>query len=359
LGGKSKAAATQFNAPSPKDVEMARPKIYFPGTLWQFYEFARPILEPCCDIVVEPERVYSADELIPVFADVEGAILTAFEKVPRSVIEASPHLRGLSKYGVGIEAIDIDAATERGIPVVNTPGANALGVAEHTVALIMSLLRHVPELDRLVRTGHWKEARRIIGGDVEGSVLGVVGLGSIGQLVARRMKALGMRVLAYDPFQGAETFAAAGAEKIEQLNDLLAASDVVSLHMTVTAETRQLLDSDRIGRMKPGAFLVNTARSTLIDQPALVRALGDGRLGGAALDVVEPEPLPADSPLFGIDRLIITPHHAGTTVRTRERTLKQAAGNLVGILRGELPEVGLCNPDVRAKFASRIAGAAS
>ncbi|MDX9861135.1 MAG: hydroxyacid dehydrogenase [Rhodospirillales bacterium] len=333
---------------------MARPKVYFPGTLWQFYEFARPILEPGCEIVVEPERVYDADELAAVFASVEGAILTAFEKVPRSVIEAAPALRALSKYGAGIEAIDLDAATERGIPVVNTPGANALGVAEHTVALILSLLRRVTELDRLVRTGRWKEARRIVGGDVEGSVLGIVGLGSVGRLVARRMKALGMRVIAYDPFQDAATFADAGAERVD-LDDLLAASDVVSLHMTVTAETRGMIDTRRLDRMKRGALLVNTARAALVDQPALVCALRDGRLGGAALDVMEPEPLPDDSPLLGIGRLIITPHHAGTTVRTRERTLTQAAANLVRMLGGELPEVGLCNPGVREKFASRYA----
>lgn len=336
---------------------MARPKVYFPGTLWQFYEFARPILEPGCEIVVEPERVYGVDELTAVFADVEGAILTAFEKVPRSVIEAAPGLRVLSKYGAGIEAIDLDAATERGIPVVNTPGANALGVAEHTVALILSLLRHVATLDRLVRAGRWKEARRIVGGDVEGSVLGVVGLGSVGRLVARRMTALGMRVIAYDPFQDAAAFADAGAERIGELDDLLAASDVVSLHMTVTADTRGILDAGRLDRMKRGALLVNTARAALVDQPALVRALRDGRLGGAALDVMEPEPLPDDSPLLGIERLIITPHHAGTTLRTRERTLKQAAANLVRVLGGELPEVGLCNPGVRARFASRCAGA--
>ena len=337
---------------------MARPKIYFPGTLWQFYDFARAILEPCCEIVVEPERVYSAEDLVPVFAGVEGALLTAFEKVPRQVIEASPRLLALSKYGAGIETIDLDAATEHGIPVVNTPGANSLGVAEHTVALIVSLLRQVPELDRLVRDGRWKDARRIIGGDIEGSVLGLVGLGHIGQLVARRMSALGMRVLAYDPFQADASFAAVGADRAE-LDDLVAAADVVSLHMTVTAETRRLFDADRLSRMKPDAFLVNTARAALVDQDALVAALREGRLGGAALDVMEPEPLPADSPLFEVERLIITPHHAGTTVRTRERTLKQAATNLVRMLGGELPETGLCNPAVRAAFASRYAAARS
>jgi D-3-phosphoglycerate dehydrogenase / 2-oxoglutarate reductase len=332
---------------------MARPQIYFPGTLWPFYEAARPILEPVVDLAVEPERVYTAEEIAEVFATVDGALLTAFEKVPRSVIEAAPRLRALSKYGAGIETIDLEAATERGIPVTNTPGANSLGVAEHTVTLILSLLRQVPQLDRLVRAGRWNDARRIIGGDVEGSTLGLVGFGHVGRLVGKRAAALGMRVLAYDPFQPAEIVAAAGAEKVDELDALLATSDVVSLHMTVTPETRGLFDADRFARMKPGAFFVNTARAALVDQDALIAALREQRLAGAALDVAEPEPLTAGSPLFELDNLIITPHHAGTTVRTRERTLRQAAENLVLMLRGELPAMGLCNPDVRDRFEER------
>ncbi len=335
---------------------MTRPKIYFPGTLWQFYDFARPILEPACEIVVEPERVYTAEETAKVFADVDGALLTAFEKVPRSVIEAAPRLRALSKYGVGIEAIDLEAATERGIPVTNTPGANSLGVAEHTVALMLSLVRQVPQLDRLVRSGRWNDARRIIGGDLEGSVLGLIGFGNIGRLIARRALGLGMRVLAYDPYQSAEAVASAGAERVEQLENLLARADVVSLHMTVTAQTRRMFNAARFGQMKPGALFVNTARAALVDQEALIAALKARRLGGAALDVVEPEPLAPGSPLLELGNVIITPHHAGTTVRTRERTLKQASANLVRMLNGEIPETGLCNPAVREGFKARLAG---
>ena len=162
-----------------------------------------------------------------------------------------------------------------------------------------------------------------------------------------------MHVLAYDPFQSSEAVSAAGAERIDQIDDLLAASDVVSLHMTVTKETRRLFNAERLARMKPSAFLVNTARAALVDQDALLAALREQRIAGAALDVVEPEPIDPNSPLLGLDNVIITPHHAGTTVRTRERTLKQAATNLVRMLDGELPEIGLCNPAVRAKFAER------
>lgn len=332
---------------------MARPTIYFPGTLWQFYEFARPILEPTCEVVVEPERVYTAEETAAVFASVDGAILTAFEKVPRAVIEAAPRLRALSKYGAGIETIDLEAATARGIPVVNTPGANALGVAEHTVALMLSLLRQTPRLDRLVRAGRWNDARRLVGGDIEGSTLGLMGFGNIGRLVAQRALGLGMRVIVYDPFVAAEVVTAAGAEPVATLEDMLAQADVVSLHMTVTPATRRLIDAKRLAAMKPGAMLVNTARAALVDQDALVAALRDGRLAGAALDVVDPEPIESDSPLLSLDQLIVTPHHAGTTVRTRERTLKQAATNLVQLLTGTIPEVGLCNPAVRPAFEAR------
>jgi D-3-phosphoglycerate dehydrogenase len=338
---------------------MGRPKVYFPGTLWQFYEFARPILEPRCEILAEPERVYGPEELGAVFAEVEGAILTAFEKVPRSVIEAAPRLRALSKYGAGIETIDLQAATERGIPVTNTPGANALGVAEHTVALILSLLRHTPRLDHLVKSGRWKQARKLIGGDVEGSVLGLVGCGNIGQLVGRKMGALGMRILAFDPYQTPQVVAAIGAERVEQLDELLAAADVVSLHMTVTPATRGMFDAARFGRMKRGALIVNTSRAALIDDAALTAALRAGDLSGAALDVFNTEPIEPDNPFLTMDNVILTPHHAGTTTRTRERTLKQAATNLVRMLDGELPERGLCNPDVRARFENGAGPGAS
>jgi len=186
----------------------------------------------------------------------------------------------------------------------------------------------------------------------------MVGFGSVGQLVGRRAAALGMRVLAYDPYLSAERCAAAGAEKREDLDGMLEESDVVSLHMVVTPETRRMINAQRLARFKPSAVLINTARAQLIDQDALVAALREGTIGGAALDVHEPEPLGAESPLYDLDNVILTPHHAGTTIRTRERTLSQAARNLVLMLNGELPEVGLCNPDVRAGFEARTHEAA-
>jgi D-3-phosphoglycerate dehydrogenase len=333
---------------------MAKPRVYFAGTMWPFWAFARPILEDRVEIVVEPERVYSAEELGPILAGCDGALLTAFEKVPRSVIEASqPRLRVLAKYGVGIETIDLDAATEHGVIVANTPGANSLGVAEHTIALMLSILRHVPQLDRLVRTGNWNQARRYIGGDIEGSTIGMVGFGNVGQLVGKRAAALGMRVLAFDPYLSAERAALAGATKVDDLDEMLAQSDVVSLHMVVTPETTRMFNAERFARFKRGACLLNTARAQLVDQEALIDALRSGQLGGAAVDVAEPEPLGAESPLYELDNLIITPHHAGTTIRTREKTLTQAAQNLVDMLEGRLPAVGVCNPAVREAFEAR------
>ena len=222
---------------------------------------------------------------------------------------------------------------------------------------MLSLLRQTPQLDRLVRAGRWNDARRLIGGDIEGSLLGLVGFGNIGRLVAARALGLGMRVLAYDPFQTAEAIASAGVEPVAALDDLLGRADVVSLHMTATAQTRHLFNAERIGRMKAGAFLVNTARAALVDQDALIDALRQHKLGGAALDVVDPEPIEPTSPFLQLDNVIITPHHAGTTVRTRERTLKQASANLVQMLKGELPAVGLCNPGVRARARTEKAAA--
>lgn len=337
---------------------MSKPRVYFAGTMWPFWGFARPILEDRVEIVVEPDRVYSAAELGPILAGCDGALLTAFEKVPRSVIEAAqPRLRVLAKYGVGIETIDMDAATELGVLVANTPGANSLGVAEHTLALMLSLLRHVPTLDRLVRTGNWNQARHLIGGDIEGSTLGMVGYGNVGQLVGRRAAALGMRVLAYDPYLSAEKASAAGATKVDDLDAMLAACDVVSLHMVVTPETARMFDAARFARFKRGALLINTARAQLVDQDALIEALRSEQLGGAALDVHDPEPLGAESPLYDVPNLILTPHHAGTTIRTRERTLTQAAQNLVDMLEGRVPAVGVCNPAAKDAFLARARAA--
>ena len=333
---------------------MAKPRVYFAGTMWPFWEFARPILEDRVEIVVEPERVYSAAELGPILAGCDGALLTAFEKVPRSAIEASqPRLRVLAKYGAGIETIDLDAATEAGVLVANTPGANSLGVAEHTIALMLAILRHIPQLDRLVRTGNWNQARRYIGGDIEGSTIGMVGFGNVGQLVGKRAAALGMRVLAYDPYLSAERAALAGATKVDDLDEMLGQCDVVSLHMVVTPETTGMFNAERFARFKRGARLVNTARAQLVDQDALIEALRSGQLAGAAVDVSDPEPLGAESPLYDLDNLIITPHHAGSTIRTREKTLTQAARNLVEMLDGRLPAVGVCNPSVREAFEAR------
>lgn len=338
---------------------MTRPRVYFPGSLWPFWDFAKPILEPIADIVVEPERVFTTEELGPILAGVDGAILTAFEKLPRSVIEAAqPRLRVLAKYGVGIEMIDMEAASEAGVLVANTPGGNSLGVAEHTIALMMSILRHVPQLDRLVRSGSWNQARRYIGGDIEGSTLGVVGFGNVGQLVGKRAAALGMRVLAFDPYMSAARVMAAGATKVDDLDVMLAESDVVSLHMVVTPETARMFTADRFARFKRGAYLVNTARAQLVDQDALIDALRSGQLAGAAVDVAEPEPLGSESPLYDLDNLIITPHHAGTTIRTRQRTLTQAANNLVDMLNGRFPAVGVCNPAIRERFEARSREAA-
>jgi D-3-phosphoglycerate dehydrogenase len=328
-----------------------KPKVYFPGALHAFYEIARPILEPEAEVVVFPERVFSAEELAEAFLDVDGAIISSFEKVPRSLIEAAPRLRALSKYGVGIEAIDLEAATERGIPVTNCPGANSLGVAEHTLALMFSLLRHVPRLDRLVRQGQWNQARRLVGADIDGSTLGLVGMGSVGSIVAQRASAMGMRVIVYDPYQSAEVAARFGAKRMDSLDDLLSTVDIVSLHAALTKENGRMFGEVQFRRMKQTAYFINTARGGLVDQDAMVRALRERWISGAALDVFEAEPLSPDSPLLRFENVIITPHHAGTTFRTRERTLKQAAVNLIRMLSGDLPEVGLCNPAIRDRVA--------
>jgi len=332
-----------------------KPKVYFPGSLYVSYEIARPILEPEVDVVMFPNKILSAEQLAEAFHDVDGAIVTRFENVSRSLLEAAPRLRVLSKFGVGIETVDLEAATELGIPVTNCPGVNALSVAELTMALMFSLLRHLPKLDSLVRQGDWTTSKRLFGGDIEGSTLGLIGIGNVGRLVAERASAMGMRVIAYDPYQSAEYVAKTGAKKVDSLDDLLPVADVVSLHVLVTKENKRMFGEKEFRKMKPTAYLINTARSLLVDQDAMLRALKEHRIAGAAIDAHEQEPLPLNNPLLQLDNVLLTPHHGGATLRTRERTLKQACSNLLSMLSGNIPDVGFCNPAVRDRFTQKQA----
>jgi len=255
-------------------------------------------------------------ELAPV-----RAILTRGRgRIPEALLARCPALAVIARAGAGLDNLDTAAAARRGIAVIHAPGANTRTVAEHTLALMLDLARGITRSARAVAAGRWEERAGYRGDELDGLTLGIVGFGNIGRLTALKAGALGMKVLAHDPQVGENdaAWAAAGARRSE-FAALLEQSDVVSLHIPLTAETRGLLDEDRLARMKRDAVVINTARGGIVDEAALARMLREGRLGGAALDVFDDEPLPAGSPLVGAPRLLLTPHIAGVTLESNER----------------------------------------
>lgn len=256
--------------------------------------------------------------------------IRAYARFTEAVFRACPRLALISVWGTGVDNIDLDAAARRGVTVTNTPGVNADAVAEHALALMLALARRIPAMDRAVRAGEWP---RGLLQQLHGKTLGVVGLGAIGQRVARLGRGLGMKVVAWT-FHPDPALAAELGVRLVSLETLLAEADIVSLHLRLTDESRGLLDRERLGLMRPGALLVNTARGALVEREALLAALRSGRLGGAGLDVFHDEPLPPDDPLLALDTVVLTPHNAGMTPEVIAAGLQQAVENIENFLRG-------------------------
>jgi glyoxylate reductase len=250
----------------------------------------------------------------------EALLTMVVDPVDAGVMDASPDLRAIANYGVGTDNVDLEAATERGIPVGNTPDVLTETTADLAFGLMLAAARRLTEADAYVRDGLWKEWKPdlLLGYDLHGATLGIVGYGRIGQAVARRAEGFGMTVLHGIP-----------------LPDLLERSDFVSLHAPLKPETKGLIGVSELARMKPTAFLVNTARGPLVDTDALTKALQNGQIAGAALDVTDPEPLPSDHPLLGAPGLVIAPHIGSASHRTREAMADMTVDNLLAALTGE------------------------
>ncbi|MCI0587742.1 MAG: phosphoglycerate dehydrogenase [Planctomycetes bacterium] len=271
------------------------------------------------------------DALSRALAEVEGVVVRSETRIGADVLLAAPRLRVIGRAGTGVDNIDVEAATERGIVVVNAPAGNSVSAAEHTIALLFALARNVPQADASLKQGIW-DRKRLQGVELAGKTLGLVGLGQVGAEVARLARALGLQVLAHDPYVSEERARVLGVE-ILPLDDLLARADFVTLHVPLADGTRDLLDEARLRRMKPGARLVNTARGGLVDEAALVRAVSEGRLAGAALDVFQEEPLRDPSP-FRHDRIILTPHLGASTAEAQERVAVEVAREVLAVLEG-------------------------
>lgn len=299
-------------------------------------EVGMQILDPSCEIIApwKQGRAHNAEEL----AAAEGIIIR-LSKVTAATLGAAPKLRVIGRHGVGVDNVDLKAATERRIPVVFTPSAltMASAVAEHTVQLMLALARHAVAYDRMVREGRWAERSSLMGVEFYQKTLGVVGLGAIGKKVAEIcQKGFGMRLVAYDPYVKAPP---AGLEVtlVDSLRKLLQEADVVTLHLPSTAETYYLIDAEALGRMKPTALLINAARGRIVDTIALAQALESGKISGAALDVFEDEPPPLNHPLLAAPRTLFSPHVASMTSGSMARMAELVARQVVQVLTGERP----------------------
>jgi D-3-phosphoglycerate dehydrogenase len=272
------------------------------------------------------------------------AIMTCFAQVTSSVVRAAPRLQVIGRYGVGVDNIAVNTASERGVIVANVPAYCVDEVAEHAIALLLALARRITRYDKALRSGNWALATGMPIHRLAGQSLGVIGFGRIGRAVAARGHALGLNVLAYDPRAADSAFSSHNVRKAS-LDQLLSKSDFVSLHTPLTVETHHLIDSSRLSKMKPNSVLINTSRGGVIDLVALERAIRSGVIAGAGLDVFEPERLSQDHPLLSLDSVIVTPHVAFYSEESIGDLQRLAAENVAAVLGGKVP-VSVVNPTV-------------
>jgi phosphoglycerate dehydrogenase-like enzyme len=283
------------------------------------------------DVVLYREPPASVEELFGRFAGAHVFLNPRpHHRLTREFLTYVPDLLMVAVIGVGVDGVDLDAATELGIVVCNTPGVNAASVAEHTIGLLLDVARHITRGDRDMRAGRWQHHETP---ELEGKTLGVIGLGDIGGRVARIGAAFGMRVLAWTRTADAARAAACGARLVER-ETLLRESDAICLCIAATPETRHLIDARALALMKPGAVLVNTGRGALLDEPALIAALQEGRIAGAALDVFDTEPLPTDSLLRSLENVVLTPHSAWASRESLERSIRVPVENILAYAAG-------------------------
>jgi D-3-phosphoglycerate dehydrogenase len=281
-----------------------------------------------------------------------SALIVRLVPVTASLIGKAANLKVIGRHGAGLDTVDIRAATSRRIPVVYTPLANANAVAEHAVHLILSLARHTVAGDRAVRESRFDLRDALIGFELRHQTLGVVGLGGIGLRVAEiAHKGFDMRILAYDPIAGVLSPSHNFVKRTDTLRELLQQADVVTLHSPLTPETHHMVNPESLGWMKSSALLINTSRGAVIDTKSLAEAIKSGKIAGAALDVFEDEPLPADHPLQSTEQVLFSPHIGGSTREARERMSELVARQVVQVLKGELPKF-LANPDALRDWPS-------
>ena len=319
---------------------------------------ADPIAQDGIDILMREAEVnvrtgLPLEELLRIIPDYHALVVRSETKVTAAVFAAGKQLQAVGRAGVGVDNIDLVAATERGVIVVNAPLGNTISAAEHAVGLMLALARHIPDANASLKAGEWKRAK-FVGVEVRGKTLGIIGLGQVGSEVARRAKGLDMHVVAYDPFVSPERAAMLGVELAPSLDAVLGAADFLSLHTVLTAQTKHLIGEEQLAKAKPSLRLINTARGDLIDIDALLRAVDGGLIAGAAIDVFPQEPPDMAAPILHHERIIVTPHLGASTAEAQERVAVDVAAQILAILRGEPAQYAVNAPMIAAETMTVI-----
>jgi D-3-phosphoglycerate dehydrogenase len=302
-------------------------------------------------IDADVKTALSKEELLEIAADYDGIAIRSATRITADVIKAARKLKVVGRAGIGVDNIDIPAATAAGVIVMNTPFGNSITTAEHTIALMMALARELPAANASTQAGKW-EKNRFMGVELYGKTLGLIGAGNIGSIVADRAKGLKMKVVAFDPYLSSERAADLGVEKVE-LNDLLGRADFITLHTPLTNETRNIISADAINRMKKGARIINCARGGLVDERALKAALDSAHIAGAALDVFEEEPAKSNA-LFGSDKVVATPHLGASTTEAQDNVALQVAEQISDYLLTGAITNALNMPSITADEAHKV-----
>jgi D-3-phosphoglycerate dehydrogenase len=307
------------------------------------------ILKGFCE--VDEKADLSEDELVKIIGEYDALIVRSGTQVTARIIDAADKMKYIGRAGVGVDNIDTDAATRKGIIVSNAPEGNTLAATEHTIAMMMALARNIPQATASLKRGEWKRSK-FMGNEMNGKVLGVVGFGRIGREVAKRAQALQMTVIAYDPFIPAEVGAGMGVEMMS-VAELFTKADVITVHTPLIPSTTHLVNRESIATMKTGVRLINCARGGIIDEAALYEALVSGKVAGAALDVFEVEP-PTESPLLKLDSVIVTPHLGASTVEAQKNVAISVANQCIDVLNGGSAKSAVNAPLVAPEAKSKI-----
>ena len=300
------------------------------------------------EVDFEPSLGKDKEALLARIGDYDGLAIRSATKVTAKVIQAAKNLKVIGRAGIGVDNVDIPAASAKGIIVMNTPFGNSITTAEHAIAMMMAVARQIPEANASTHAGKWEKSR-FMGVELTGKTLGVIGAGNIGSIVCDRARGLRMKVIAYDPFLSDERAAQMQVEKVE-LDDLLARADFITLHVPTTEATTNLLSREAIAKMKPGVRVINCARGGLVDEAALAEAIKEGRVAGAAFDVFEVEPA-TDSPLFNLPNVVVTPHLGAATTEAQENVAIQVAEQMSDYLLTGAVQNAINMPPITAEEA--------